>query len=66
MGWILDLHGPLTDVERLADFLVLFPVFLLTRFATVHGGSACTAGKGRDIFQCYSLAVQAGLGHDCV
>jgi hypothetical protein len=57
----------LADVEKLADFLVLFPLFLLTDFGTaVHGGLACTAAQDRDIFQCYSLAVQAGLGHDCV
>jgi hypothetical protein len=63
MAGIPHLHGTLADVERLADFLVLFPIFLLTDFGTVHGGSACTTGKGRDIFQCYSLAIQAGLGH---
>jgi hypothetical protein len=57
------LHGALADVEILADFLVLFPIFLLTDLGTVHGGSACTAGKGRDIFRSNSLAGQAGLGH---
>jgi hypothetical protein len=64
MGWAPHLHGPLADVERHADFLVLFPIFLLTDSGTVHGSSACTAGKGRYFFQCYSLAAQAGLGHD--
>jgi hypothetical protein len=64
MDGIPHLHGPLADVEILADYLVLFPIFLLTDFGTVHGGgSACTAGKGRDICRCFSLAVQAGLGH---
>jgi hypothetical protein len=58
------LHGPLADVEILADFLVLFPIFLLTDFGAVHGGSACpAAGKDRDICRYYSLACEAGLGH---
>jgi hypothetical protein len=57
------LYGPFTDVERLADFLVFFPMFLLTDLGAVHGGSAFIAAKDRDIFRCCSLAVQAGLGH---
>jgi hypothetical protein len=59
------LHAPLANVEILADFLVLsfLPIFLLTDLGTVHGGSACTAGKGRDICRYYSLAGEATLGH---
>jgi hypothetical protein len=58
------LHGPLANVEKLADFLaVLFPMFLLTDPGAVHGGSACTAAKDWDIFRWCSLAVQADPGH---
>jgi hypothetical protein len=43
--------------------LSFFPIFLLTDFGTVHGGSACTAGKDRGIFRYNSLAGEAGLRH---
>jgi hypothetical protein len=44
------LHGSVSRVERLADFLVLsfFPVFLLTDLGAVLGGLASTAVRELD------------------
>jgi hypothetical protein len=66
MDGMPHLHGPLANVEKLADFLVPpFPILLLTDLgAGVHGGSACTAAKDRDSLGCNDVAGATGLGHD--
>jgi hypothetical protein len=54
------LHGPLLSYDqRLADFLVFFPIFLLTIFGAVESVSACLAtGKGK-VRRFYDIAGEA-------
>jgi hypothetical protein len=55
------LHGPVSHVEKLADLLVLFPIFLLTRLGAVLNGLALDATFDHGM----SLAGEAAvLGHD--
>jgi hypothetical protein len=57
----LNLHGPVSHVEKLADLLVLFPIFLLTRLGAVLNGLALDATFDDGM----SLAGKAAvLGHD--
>jgi hypothetical protein len=50
-------------VERLADLLVLPPIFLLTSPGAISGGLAYSAVE---IGRCFSFAVGAAPeGHDC-
>jgi hypothetical protein len=49
-------------VEKLAEFLVLFPIFLLTSLGTIQGGLAYRAVQLR---RWYGSADGAALGHDC-
>jgi hypothetical protein len=63
MEGIPHLHGSVSGVERLADFLVRFPIFLLTDLGAVHDGLASTAVRERDTFWCSDVAEVTGLGH---
>jgi hypothetical protein len=54
------LRGPVTHVEKLTAFLVLFPIFLLTRLGAVLDGSALAATFENGM----SLPGKAALGHD--
>jgi hypothetical protein len=55
------LHGSVSHVEKLADFLVRFPIFLLTRLGAVLDGLALAATFEHGL----SLAGEAaGSGHD--
>jgi hypothetical protein len=54
------LHGLVSEVEKLADFLVRFPICLLTRLGAVLDGLALAATVEHGI----SVAGEAVLGHD--
>jgi hypothetical protein len=59
------LHVSVTDVDKLADLLVLLlPIFLLTSPGTIQGGLASRAVLEPVIWRCYGLAVDAAHGHD--
>jgi hypothetical protein len=62
MVFNLHLHGPVSHIEKLADFLVLFfPISLLTRLGAVLNGLALDATFEHGM----SLASKAAaLGHD--
>jgi hypothetical protein len=66
MDGIPHLHGSVARVERLADFLVLFPVVPLTDLGAVQDGMAVAAVRERDILsRCYDFTDTTSLGHDC-
>jgi hypothetical protein len=65
MGVSSHLHVPMPHVEKLADFLVLHPIFPLTSLGAVQGGLAYGAVLELEIGQCYGLAVATTIRHYC-
>jgi hypothetical protein len=59
------LHGSVPDVEKLADLLVLPPIFLLTSLGTIQGGLAYCAVLKLEIRRCFNSAEDATPEHDC-
>jgi hypothetical protein len=62
---IPHLHVSMPHVEKLADFLVMLPIFPLTRLATIQGGLASSAVQKLEIRRCSGSAVDAAPEHDC-
>jgi hypothetical protein len=52
-------------VEKLADLLVLPPIFPLTSLGTIQGGLAYSAVLELEIWRCSDLADDAAPEHDC-
>jgi hypothetical protein len=52
-------------VEKLANFLVLTPIFPLTSPRTINGGLACSAVLELEIRRYFGFTDDAAHGHDC-
>jgi hypothetical protein len=52
-------------VEKLADFLVLTPIFPLTSPGTINGRLACSAVLELEIRRCFGFTDVAAHRHDC-
>jgi hypothetical protein len=59
------LHVSMPHIEKLADLLMLLPIFPLTSPGTIQGGLACCAVLELEIQRFYGSAGDAAVGHDC-
>jgi hypothetical protein len=59
------LHVPVPHAEKLADLLVLPPIFPLTNLRTIQGGLAYSAVLELHIRRCSDFANDAAPEHDC-
>ncbi len=65
MDLIMHLHGSMSHVEKLADFLVvLLPIVPLTSLGTIQGGLAASAVLEFEIWRRFDSADDAALRHD--